>query len=185
MRVIAGGARGRTIRSARGRAMRPTASKVRETLFNLIGPDIEGCRFLDLCAGSGSVGIEALSRGAAAAVLVDNHPTAITLINRNLSDLGMSSRAVVVRRDAVGALSHLARRGQVFDEVFLDPPYDSDVASRCLRSRKWLDIMSPLGRIFVEHRSGTVWPPLPGWRVEDSRKFGETALTVFRGDSQE
>jgi 16S rRNA (guanine(966)-N(2))-methyltransferase RsmD len=165
--------------------MRPTAARVRETLFNLIGPDIEGCRFLDLCAGSGSVGIEALSRGAAAAVFVDSHATATGLIRRNLADLGLDHRAAVLKRDACRALDHLSRRGEVFHEAFLDPPYDSDVAARCLRSRKWLDIMGPRSRIFVEHRSGSVWPPPPGWRIVDSRKFGETALSVFQGDSQE
>jgi len=164
--------------------MRPTAARVREALFNLVGPDIGGCRFLDLCAGSGSVGIEALSRGAARSLFVDNHPTAITLISRNLNDLGLSSSAVVVRRDAVDSLAHLSRRGEVFDLVFLDPPYDSDLAARCLRSPKWLDIMSPFGRMFVEHRSGTAWPHLPGWTVVDSRKYGDTALTVFQGESQ-
>jgi len=184
MRIVAGSARGRAIRSARGRAMRPTAARVREALFNLVGPDIGGCRFLDLCAGSGSVGIEALSRGAARSVFVDNHPTSITLISRNLDDLGMSSSAVVVRRDAVDSLAHLSRRGEVFDVVFLDPPYDSDLATRCLRSRKWLDIMSPFGRMFVEHRSGTAWPHLPWWKVADSRKYGDTALTIFQGESQ-
>jgi 16S rRNA (guanine(966)-N(2))-methyltransferase RsmD len=165
--------------------MRPTAARVRETLFNLIGPDISGCRFLDLCAGSGSVGIEALSRGAAAAVFVDSHPTAVSLIRRNLADLEFDHRAAVLKRDACRALDHLGRKGEAFHLAFLDPPYDSDVAARCLRSRKWLDIMAPESRIFVEHRSGVVWPPPPGWRIVDSRKFGETALTVFRGDSQE
>jgi len=185
MRIIAGSARGRAIRSARGRAMRPTAARIREALFNLVGPDIEGCRFLDLCAGSGSVGIEALSRGASRSFFVDNHPTAISLISRNLDDLGISSSAVVIRRDAVDSLGHLARRGEAFDLVFLDPPYDSDLAARCLRSRKWLDIMSPFGKMFVEHRSGAAWPHLPGWKVVDSRKYGDTALTVFQGESQE
>jgi 16S rRNA (guanine(966)-N(2))-methyltransferase RsmD len=165
--------------------MRPTSSRIREALFNLIGPDIKGSRFLDLCAGSGSVGIEALSRGASCSFFVDNHPTAISLVKRNLDDLGLTSSAVVVRRDAVDSLEHLARRGEVFDLVFLDPPYDSDLAARCLRSRKWLDIMSPFAKMFVEHRSGTAWPHLPGWKVMDSRNYGDTALTVFQGELQE
>lgn len=185
MRVIAGSARGRTIRSAKGQAMRPTSARVREALFNLAGPHIAGCRFLDLCAGSGSIGIEALSRGAARSFFIDNHPTAISLISRNLDDLDMSSRAAVVRRDAVDALSHLARRGEVFDLIFLDPPYDSDLMARCLRSRNLLAIMSPFGRMFVEHRSGTVCPRHSGWKVVDSRKYGDTALTVLQGESQE
>ena len=185
MKVIGGSSRGRALRSARGRAMRPTAARVRETLFNLVGPDIAGGRFLDLCAGSGSVGIEALSRGAAAAVFVDSHATATALIRRNLAELGLEQRAVVLKQEACGTLARLARRGEVFHAAFLDPPYDSDTAARCLRSPKWLDIMTPRSRIFVEHRRGLVLTPPPVCHVVDSRKFGETALTVFRGDSQE
>ena len=163
--------------------MRPTSAKLREALFNLIGPDVRDSRFIDLCAGSGSVGIEALSRGARRVVFVDNHPTAISLIRKNLDSLGLASGALVLRWDATSSLPYLARRGEVFDIVFFDPPYDSDLAARCLRSQRWLDIMSPFGRMFVEHRSGADWPDLPGWRVEDSRKFGDSALTILQGDA--
>lgn len=161
-------------------AMRPTAAALRETLFNLIGPDIVGCRFLDLCAGSGSVGIEALSRGAEGALFVDNHPAAIALIRRNLAALDLEGRARVLRRDAVGVLAEFERRGDAFDEIFLDPPYDSDTAVRCLRSPRWRAIIRARTRIFVEHRSGLVVPAVAGWAGTDSRKFGDTLLTVFR-----
>lgn len=163
--------------------MRPTAARVRETLFNLIGPEIAGCRFLDLCAGSGSVGIEALSRGAATACFVDNHRTAISLIRKNISTLGLESRAVILRRDAAGAIAELQSRGAFFDEVFLDPPYESDLAVRCLRSPGWHAIMPRRRKIYVEHSRDPLGPVPPGWRIADSRRFGETVLTVFRGDS--
>jgi 16S rRNA (guanine(966)-N(2))-methyltransferase RsmD len=164
--------------------MRPTASLVRETLFNFIGPEVADCRFLDLCAGSGSVGIEALSRGAAAAVFVDNHPTAIGLIRRNLAELGLESRAVVLRRDALRALAELKRRGELFDVAFLDPPYDSGLAQRCLRSPWWRDIMRARNRIFVEHRFDIAVSAPAGWEVVKDRKFGETVLTALRGEVQ-
>ena len=186
MRVIGGVLRGRLIRTARGQAMRPTASLVRESLFNIIGPEgVTGCRFLDLCAGSGSVGIEALSRGAAAAVFVDNHPTAIGLIRRSLAELGLESRAVVLRRDALRALADMGRRGELFDIAFLDPPYDSGLAERCLRSPQWRDIMRARSRIYVEHRFNITVSAPAGWEVVKNRKFGETALTALRGDVQE
>ena len=186
MRVIGGDLRGRTVRTARGQAIRPTASLVRETLFNLIGPDeVIDCRFLDLCAGSGSVGIEALSRGAAAAVFVDSHPTAIGLIRRNLAELGLESRAVVLRRDALRALADLGRRGDLFDVAFLDPPYDSTLVQRCLPSPRWRDIMRARSRIYVEHRFDINLSAPEGWEVVKNRKFGETALTALRGDAQE
>lgn len=160
--------------------MRPTAAALRETLFNLIGPDIVGCRFLDLCAGSGSVGIEALSRGAEEAFFVDSHPAAIALIRRNLAALDLEGRARVLRRDAVRVLAEFERRGDAFDEVFLDPPYVSGTAVRCLRSPRWRAIIRARTRIFVEHRGGLVVPVAAGWVSTDRRKFGDTLLTVFR-----
>jgi 16S rRNA (guanine966-N2)-methyltransferase len=186
VRVIGGDLRGRSVRTARGQAVRPTASLVRETLFNFIGPEVAtGCRFLDLCAGSGSVGIEALSRGAAEAVFVDSHPTAIGLIRRNLAELGLESRAVVLRRDALRVLADMKRRGELFDVAFLDPPYDSGLAQRCLRSPQWRDIMRARSRIYVEHRFDITVSAPAGWEVVKNRKFGETALTALRGDAQE
>lgn len=166
-------------------AMRPTAARVRETLLNLIGPAVTGARFLDLCAGCGAVGIEALSRGAAEAWFVDIHRTSISLVRRNLASLEFEGSAVVLRRHAVKAVEELAREGKVFDLAFLDPPYDSDLALRCLRSPGWRAIIPTRGRVFVEHRSDLAWPPLTGLRIEDRRRFGETTLTVFRGEPQE
>jgi 16S rRNA (guanine(966)-N(2))-methyltransferase RsmD len=139
-----------------------------------------GSRFLDLCAGSGSVGIEALSRGAEKSVFIDNHPTAISLIRRNLEALGLGDRAVVLQRDALKGLADLERRRELFDEVFLDPPYDSDTILRCLPSPRWPAIMRGRGRIFVEHRRDLSWPHLAEWERVDSRRFGETMLSVFR-----
>ncbi len=165
--------------------MRPTASRVRETLFNLIGPAIAGSRFLDLCAGSGSVGIEALSRGAAEAWFIDSHRTSIALIRRNLASLDLEGSAVVLRRDVLRAVEDLARKKEVFDLVFLDPPYDSGLALQCLRSPVWRAIIPTRGRVFVEHRSDLAWPPLTVLRIVDLRRFGETTLTVFGGEPQE
>jgi 16S rRNA (guanine966-N2)-methyltransferase len=159
---------------------------VREALFNLIVPGgVTGCRFLDLCAGSGGVGIEALSRGAAEAVFVDSHPTAVGLIRRNLAALGLEDRAVVLRRDALKALADLARRGELFDVAFIDPPYGSGLSQRCLRSPQWRDIMRARNRIYVEHRFDITVSAPAGWEVVKTRKYGETALTALRGEAQE
>lgn len=185
MKVLAGEFRSRTLRTARGNALRPTAAAVRETLFNLIGDDVRGGAFLDLCAGSGSVGIEALSRGAPSAVFVDRHPTAIALVHRNLAALGLEDRGTVLRRDAVRAAAELARRGLLFGTAFIDPPYDSDAALRSLRSPRWRAIMRARSRIYVEHRRDLSWPSLEGWEIADRRRFGETVLTVFRGVDEE
>jgi 16S rRNA (guanine966-N2)-methyltransferase len=184
VRIIAGEARGRKVSTARGSAMRPTAARLREALFNVIGPAVAGAAFLDLCAGSGSVGIEALSRGASSCTFVDSHRTSASLITRNLDALGLRERAVVIRKDALGALKDFARKGVVFDEIFVDPPYDSDVLGRCLPSPLWRDIIRARGRIFVEHRRGAEWPSLAFLKVEDRRRYGDTALTVFRGAAE-
>ncbi len=120
MRVVAGTYGGRRLRAPRGSRTRPTADRVREALFSMLG-DLAGARVLDLYAGSGALGIEALSRGAESAVFVDRDPAAVAAITRNLNDLGVAG-AEVVRRDAV---AFLAGRERSFDLVFCDPPYDS------------------------------------------------------------
>ncbi len=185
MKIIGGEFRGRTLRTARGRAMRPSAAALRETLFNLVGAAVRDADFLDLCAGSGSVGIEALSRGARFALFVDSHPTSIALVRRNLSALGLEKRARVWRRDALRVAAELERRKMRFDALFLDPPYDSDVVARCLPSPRWRAIMRARGRMYVEHRRDLIVPPPAGWEIADSRRFGETVLTVFRGADEE
>lgn len=184
MRIIGGAYRGRRLRTARGMSLRPTPAPVRETLFNLIGSDIVGCRFLELFAGSGSVGIEALSCGAASVTFVDNHPTAIGLIRQNLEAIGIHAGPTLIRNDALRALESFHRRRAVFDLAFLDPPYDSDLAERCLLSPAWRVIMCGQNRIFIQHRRGLIWPPMPGWILADQRRFGETALTTFEREAK-
>ena len=124
MRVITGLARGRRLETLPGEATRPTAEKVKESLFSAIQFDIEGRRVLDLFAGSGQLGIEALSRGASGCVFVDKNTEAVKIIRRNLQNTGLSSAAQVLGTDA---LSYLTRPGDRFDLVFLDPPYAAEL----------------------------------------------------------
>jgi 16S rRNA (guanine(966)-N(2))-methyltransferase RsmD len=179
LRITAGVLRGRTIQTVPGQAVRPSPSMLREALFNMIGPVIQGCRFLDLCAGSGAVGIEALSRGAAHATLVDNHPASLAAIRRNLETLGLPGRATTLRRDAARALAELARRGERFDVAFLDPPYDTGTVAACVRADGLRAIIPPRCRLYVQQRRGAAQPDAPGWRLVDERRFGDTALTTF------
>ena len=127
MRVIAGTYRSRLLKSLKGPALRPTSDFLRETLFNVLGPAVHGSRFIDVFAGTGAVGIEALSRGAAEVVFIENHAPAAALIRRNLESLGIRSGAVVLHVDALAGLEKLAARHKPadlpFDFVFLDPPY--------------------------------------------------------------
>lgn len=179
VRVSGGAWRGRALRTVAGTAVRPTPAKLRETLFDLIGPAIAGARFLDLCAGSGAVGIEALSRGAAAAVLVEGHAASAAVIRRNLAAVGAGPAARLVQADAVRAIALLARAGERFDAAFLDPPYDSPVAQACFRSPGLRAIIRPRCRVYVQHRRGAAPEPGAGWRAVDERRSGDTVLTTY------
>lgn len=185
LRITAGAFRGRMIHTVPGQAVRPSPAMLREALFNIIGPRIAGCHFLDLCAGSGAVGIEALSRGAAAVTFVDDHPSSLALIRRNLETLGVTAGAAILRRAAPRACEELARRGALFDAAFLDPPYDTDTAAACLRSSGLRAIIAPRHRLYVQHRRGTAPAEAGGWIVVDARRFGETALTTYEREGDE
>ena len=179
LRITAGAFRGRTIHTVPGQAVRPSPSMLREALFNIVGPAIRGARFLDLCAGSGAVGIEALSRGAARATFVDSHPASLAVIRRNLEALGTLERATLLRRDAAHAPGDLARQGGRFDVAFLDPPYDTATAAACVRAPGLRAIICPRCRLYVQHRRGAALPAGGGWRLVDERRFGDTVLTTF------
>src|SRR5579875_3293834 len=125
MRVIAGEFRSRRLVAPRGMATRPTSDRLRETLFNVLGPRISGARFADVFAGSGAVGIEALSRGAAFCCFVERAPAAVAAIRENLAALKIGSGVQIEARHAVRALKGLATAEEPFDLVFLDPPYEA------------------------------------------------------------
>jgi 16S rRNA (guanine(966)-N(2))-methyltransferase RsmD len=179
IRITGGAWRGRTLRTVPGLAVRPTPAMLREALFNIIGPALAGARFLDLCAGCGAVAIEALSRGAGAAVLVESHAAAAAVIRRNLDALGAGERARLVRADATRAIARLARAGELFDAAFLDPPYGGDVAAAAFRSPGLRAIIRPRCRVFAQHRRGETPPAGAGWTAVDERRFGDTVLTTF------
>jgi 16S rRNA (guanine(966)-N(2))-methyltransferase RsmD len=179
MRIIAGQLKGRRLRAPTWDGLRPTSDKLRETLFNVIAARVPDARVLDLYAGTGAIGIEALSRGAAHVTLVDSHPASIAVIRRNLEKLAALERAAVLRRDAALAAEDLARRGERFDVAFLDPPYDTGTAAACVRAAGLRAIIPPRCRLYVQHRRGAALPAAPGWRLADERRFGDTTLTTF------
>ncbi len=124
MRIIAGSFRSRSLQAPAGLATRPTSDRLRETLFNVLAPRIEGASFLDLYAGSGAVGMEALSRGAAQATFVERAPAALSVLRANLARLGLSA-GFRIHPGVVGAWLRKEKSGTPFDLVFLDPPYDA------------------------------------------------------------
>src|SRR5258708_427223 len=156
MRVIAGTYRSRILKSLKGLALRPTSDRLRETLFNVLAPNLAGSRFVDLFAGTGAIGIEALSRGAAEVVFIENHPPAATLIRRNLESLGINSGVTVLAVDALRGLALLAARKKVaepgFDCIFLDPPYAAaEEYSRVLEFLGSPNLLAPGGIVVADH----------------------------------
>ena len=131
MRVIAGSAKRLHLKTLEGMDTRPTTDRIKETLFNMIGPGMYGCIFLDLFSGSGGIGIEALSRGAREAVFVEKNPKAMAVIKENLKFTRLAQRAVTVTRDVMAALYQMEGE-KVFDFIFMDPPYDKGLERRVL-----------------------------------------------------
>ena len=125
MQVIAGKARRLLLKTIPGMDTRPTRDRIKETLFNILQPDVPGSRFLDLFAGTGAIGIEALSRGAQRAVFVDNAHKAVSCMKENLAHTHLENEALVMESDALAAIRRLALQGAKFDLIFLDPPYDA------------------------------------------------------------
>lgn len=132
MRVIAGSARRLPLKTVKNMNTRPTADRIKETLFNIIQNDIPGCRFLDLFSGSGAIGIEALSRGAECAVFVENKKEAVSCIKDNLAFTRLSDYGVVMECNAITAISALESKKKCFDIVFMDPPYKNELERETL-----------------------------------------------------
>lgn len=159
VRVIGGVYRGRRLRATEGMKVRPTSDRLRETLFNIIAPLLPYSRFLDLCAGSGAVGIEALSRGARHTTMVEISRRACAVIEDNLRSLGITDGATIINRDAVSALRRLDGEGQQFDVIFFDPPYASDLYEKVMNMVGSSDLLSEGGILIVEHRAKTPTEP--------------------------
>lgn len=150
MRVIAGKARRLILKSTPGLDTRPTIDRIKETLFNIISPYIEGAVFLDLFSGSGSIGIEALSRGASSCVFVDNSAKAVQCIMDNLEHTGLANDAVVIRKNALGAVGELSLKHYLFDIVYMDPPYDERLEEETLNALASSKIINEDSLIIIE-----------------------------------
>jgi len=160
--------------------VRPTSDRLRETLFNILAPRIEGARFADVCAGSGAIGIEALSRGARHVTFIESSLKAARIISENLRNCGIREDYRVINRDALRALKNLASEQAQFDVIYFDPPYDSEIYTPVM----WLiakhDLLSEDGVVIVEHRRHT--PLAPNYdRLRPYRQLaqGESLLTFF------
>jgi 16S rRNA (guanine966-N2)-methyltransferase len=175
LRIAGGEARGRRLKSPRN--IRPTQGMVKQAIFNMVAPLIEGATVLDLFAGSGALGIEALSRGAAAVTFVDREPRGLAILRQNLDALGFKARAQVVRGDVVRWLESATEAVRSADVVFLDPPYGDPVLDRALRA---LDAGETAAVVVAEHSRRQSLPELSRLHVDRERKYGDTIVTVLR-----
>jgi 16S rRNA (guanine(966)-N(2))-methyltransferase RsmD len=177
MRVIAGSRKGHRLDAPRGLDTRPTSDRVRENIFNLVGP-VDGAKVLDLFAGSGALGIEALSRGALSAVFVENDSEAVRTIERNLDRLRLTG-ARVVRGDVLRTIAQEANAGAKYDLVLVDPPYGmlTEIQSRLARH---LPPLLTADGVLVLETDVRSEPELP-LPVRTSRKYGQTRVTLFGG----
>ncbi|MDJ0720254.1 MAG: 16S rRNA (guanine(966)-N(2))-methyltransferase RsmD [Desulfobacterales bacterium] len=181
MRIIAGTYRGRRLKAPRGRSIRPTADRVRETIFNIIGHDIRDHNVVDVCAGTGAMGIEALSRGAAHVVFIDKHPRAIACVRTNVAPLGADDRWQTIRWDAGSDLRCLRASKMRFRYAFIDPPYNRGLADRVLRNLIEADVLLADSLIVVEHdHLETIAPPHERIALQDQRRCGKTLVTFLR-----
>jgi len=183
MRLTGGLDRGRRLRAPRGAHTRPTAAKVREAIFNILGPPAAGA-VLDLYAGTGALGIEALSRGAPRAVFVEREHQALLALRRNIKELGFEDRASVVGADVGVALRRLGAGQERFSWVFLDPPYVKE-AEGVLHELAGSGILAPCSVVIVEHDRrhrppGAEASSVGGLFLTDRREYGDTELSFYR-----
>jgi 16S rRNA (guanine966-N2)-methyltransferase len=181
MRVIAGKFGSRRLRALRGMELRPSSDRLRETLFNILGPAVKHSLFVDVFAGTGAVGIEALSRGAREVVFIENHRPAAHLIEENLQSLSITAGAEVFAMDAIRGFEQLAARRRLADFIFLDPPYAR--TSDYLRVLDFLDsshLLAPGGLVIVEHRRKLELPArLQNLEVSRIVEQGDSALSFY------
>ena len=183
MRVITGSARGRRLKELEGMETRPTTDRVKEGLFSALQFDIEGRRVLDLFAGTGQLGIECLSRGAASAVFVDRRADAVKLIRENLKLTELTDRARVVAGDSMEYLKSLR---ETFDVVLLDPPYAAGLLEPVIAHLTTFDILAPHGIIVAEHPAEKVLPAVePPYRLHKTYRYGKIGLTIYRRSGNE
>lgn len=181
MRISAGEHRGRRLQSVKGSRTRPTSDLLRQAVFNVLAARIQGAQVLDLCAGTGAVGVEALSRGAATATFVERDRRAVGTLRSNLASLRLAPRGRIVAGDVVQALKRLRAAGETFDCIFLDPPYaEGELAGRCIEILADGTLLSDNGALVTQTFHKTMLPDRVGaLRRIWGRRYGESRLTLY------
>lgn len=186
MRVISGTARGHKLKSLKGMATRPTADRIKESLFNIITRYVYGAYVLDLFAGTGNLGIEALSRGAEFAVFVDRSPAAVKVIDENLIHTRLDGKAEVVTADCLDFIRHYASGNRKYDIIFMDPPYSKNHIVPVLQQIGVKNMLTKEGIIIVESEKGDLLPErLDGLEMLRSKEYGRTVMTIYQNSKDE
>jgi 16S rRNA (guanine966-N2)-methyltransferase len=181
MRIIGGEYRSRLISMPKGVDIRPTQDKVRQAIFNLLG-DVSGASVLELFAGSGAFGIEAISRGARHATFVDNSFRCTETIKANLASIPVADALYdIIMTNALSVLPRLSKEEERFNIIFLDPPYHKGMAKKCLINIDSYDILAPIGMVLVEHfKKDILATDLKTLVLDKERKYGDTVVSIYR-----
>jgi len=188
MRIISGTSKGRRLATPKSNVLRPTSDRVKESIFNILGQMVEEKIVLDLFAGTGNLGMEALSRGAKRALFVEKGRQAIRLIKRNLSQFEMEGRSEIIPKDVIRAIGILHQRGETFDLILMDPPYEKGLIAKTLWKLQSQRIYHDDSILIIEHDRREPLPThLDGWNLIRQRKIGDTLvsfLTPLRGEAE-
>ena len=180
MRIISGTSRGRKLATPRNHSLRPTSDRAKESLFNILREEMEGKVVLDLFAGTGNLGIEALSRGAKKALFVEKGRQAVRLIQRNLTQLGLEERSEILPKDVNRAIGILNQRGEFFDLILMDPPYEKGLIQKTLMKLNSHPIYHKDSILVIEHNRREPLPhTLEGWNLIRQRQIGDTVISFL------
>ena len=184
MRVIAGRYKGRHLAVPKGTVVRPTKDQVKESIFSIIQDRVIDAKFLDLCAGTGNIGIEALSRGAKQVTFLDKNLKCIRLIEQNLKWIGLDinqPEIQLIRTDAIQGINQFQQQSETFELIYLDPPYDSDLYMQCLSCISDTGVLATSGILLVEYRKHTKLPSISGRLCcYRTKQYGDTCLGFYR-----
>lgn len=183
MRVIAGKYKGRRLTAPKGAFVRPTSDRVKESFFSIIRDRLIDSRFLDLCAGTGNIGIEALSRGAKKVTFLDKNLNCIRQIEQNLTAIGLEinqPELKLIHADAIQGLNQFQLQSETFELIYLDPPYDSNLYNQCLSYISDNSVLETSGILLIEHRKHTQLPSISGrlccYRM---KQYGNTCISFY------
>lgn len=186
MRIIRGTSKGRKLVTSRGQSIRPTSDRVKESIFNILGKETEGKVVLDLFAGTGNLGIEALSRGARKATFVEKGRQALRLIQRNLTQCALEERSKILPKDVNRAIGILKQKGEFFDLILMDPPYAKGLIQKTLMKLKSYQIYHKDSILIIEHDRREPLPMMDGWNLIRQQRIGDTLVSFLspQGDHQ-